>query len=188
MQAIELLHNRVSSPVLTAPGPSDEQLQVMYQAAARAPDHACLRPWRLIVLEGEQLSKLGEVFVAANIAKNPDLSEVQQQKILHKPLRAPMIITVVASITEHPKVPQIEQIISAGCAAQAIELAAFAQGLGAMWRSGTMMFDVTVKASLGLAEHEQIVGFLYLGTAKKIRTVQSVDSNQFVSHGNVLPV
>ncbi|OUS20181.1 nitroreductase ['Osedax' symbiont bacterium Rs2_46_30_T18] len=185
MQAIELLHNRVSSPQLTAPGPSVEQLQVMYQAAARAPDHACLRPWRLIVLEGEQLKKLGEVFVAANVAKNPELSEVQQQKILHKPLRAPMIITVVASITEHVKVPEIEQIISAGCAAHALELAAFAQGLGAMWRSGGMMFDPSVKASLGVAEREQIVGFLYLGTAKKVRTVQSVDSTEFVSQGNV---
>ena len=99
-----------------------------------------------------------------------------------------MIITVVAKITEHPKVPEIEQIISAGCAAHALELAAFAQGLGAMWRSGGMMFDPSVKASLGLAEHEQIVGFLYLGTATKIRTVQPVDSTEFVSHGNVLAV
>ena len=188
MQAIELLHNRVSSAQLTAPGPSAEQVQVMFQAAARAPDHACLRPWRLIVLEGEQLRKLCEGFVAANIANYPELTEVQQQKILLKPLRAPMVITVVASITEHPKVPEIEQIISAGCAAHALELAAFAQGLGAMWRSGGMMFDQSVKASLGLDHNEQIVGFLYLGTAKKVRPVQPVDSTEFVSAGNVIAV
>ncbi len=185
MQAIELLHNRVSCPQLTAPAPSAEQLQVMYQSAARAPDHACLRPWRLIVLQGEQLTKLGELFLQVNLAKNPDLTVEQQQKIRAKPLRAPMIITLVASVTEHPKVPEIEQIITAGCAGHAIELAAFAQGLGAMWRSGGMMFEARIKAGLKLAENEQIVGFLYLGTPKKVRPVTAVDSSAFVSEADL---
>jgi len=185
MQAIELLHNRVSSPKLVAPAPSAEQLEVMYQAAARAPDHACLRPWRLIVLEGEQLEALGKVFGQVALTKNADMSEQQQLKMAAKPLRAPMIMTVVASISEHPKVPEVEQLITAGCAAHAIQLAAFAQGLGAMWRSGSMMFDERVKRSLGLTTNETIVGFLYLGQPTKIRAVQSVDSSLFVSKANI---
>jgi nitroreductase len=187
MQAIELLHKRVSCPLLTAPAPNADQLEVMYQAAARVPDHACLRPWRLLVLKDESLTKLGEVFLAANLAKNPDLTLEQQQKILDKPQRAPMIIIVVAKILEHPKVPEIEQIITAGCAGYAIELAAFAQGIGAMWRSGGMMFDQSVKLSLGLEDNEQIVGFLYLGTPKKTRSVNPVDTSQFVSVANITP-
>ncbi|MEH6444571.1 MAG: nitroreductase family protein [Oceanospirillaceae bacterium] len=186
MQAIELLHNRVSCPVLSAPAPTTEQLNVMYQAAARTPDHASLRPWRLVVLEGEQLVKLGEVFLQANLAKNAELTAAQQLKIISKPQRAPMIITVVASVTEHAKVPEIEQIITAGCAAHALQLAAYAQGLGAMWRSGGMMFDKSVEKSLGLEEHEKIVGFLYLGTAKKFRPAPLVNSNVFVSQANII--
>ncbi|NQZ32111.1 MAG: nitroreductase family protein [Oceanospirillaceae bacterium] len=186
MQAIELLHNRVSSARLESPAPNAEQLEVMYQAAARAPDHALLRPWRLIVLENEQLVALGEVFVQANLAKNSELNALQLQKIAAKPLRAPMIITVVAHITEHPKVPELEQLITAGCAAHAIELAAFAQGLGAMWRSGGMMFDNKVKQGLGLAENEQIIGFLYLGKSVKVRQVTPVDSADFVSTAKIL--
>jgi len=181
MQAIELLHNRVSCPLLTAPGPSAEQLENMYQAAARAPDHAMLKAWRLITLEGEQLVALGQVFLAENLKVNPDLSPEQQQKIAAKPLRAPMIITVVASVVEHPKVPEVEQLITAGCVAHALELAAFAQDIGAMWRSGSMMFNEGVNDSLKLAENEKIVGFLYLGTPKKVRTVSHVDSADFVS-------
>jgi len=185
MQAIELLHNRVSCPKLEGPAPSAQQLEIMYQAAARAPDHACLRPWRLIVIENKQRDALGGVFVKANLLTNANLSEQQQLKIAAKPLRAPMIITVVASVSEHPKVPEIEQKISAGCAAHAIELAAFAQGLGAMWRSGSMMFDKSVMQSLGLKSHESIVGFLYVGQPKIMRQVQPVESSQFVSSANI---
>ena len=185
MQAIELLHQRVSSPQLEGPAPSATQLEVMYQAAARAPDHACLRPWRIIVLDKEQLVALGEVFVRANVAKNPQLTEQQKKKIAAKPLRAPMIMTIVAHLKDHPKVPEIEQLITAGCVAHAIELAAFAQGVGAMWRSGGMMFDDLVKQSVGVQANEQIIGFLYLGTAKKIRQVAAVDSSQFVSWADI---
>ena len=96
-----------------------------------------------------------------------------------------MIMTIVAHLKDHPKVPEIEQLITAGGVAHAIELAAFAQGVGAMWRSGGMMFDDLVKQSLGVQANEQIIGFLYLGTAKKIRQVAAVDSSQFVSWADI---
>ncbi|MGB1238882.1 MAG: NAD(P)H nitroreductase [Pseudomonadales bacterium] len=182
MQAIDLLHNRVSTPALMEPAPSAEQLEVMFQAAARAPDHANLRPWRMIVTQGEGLVKMGELFLEATHKLDPAQAEAKEARLLNMPLRAPMIITVVASIVEHPKVPELEQLITAGCAAHAMELAAYAQGLGAMWRSGDLMFDANVKAGLGLSESEQIVGFLYLGTPKTVRQACAVDSTEFVSH------
>lgn len=181
MQALELLHNRVSCPKLVAPAPTQQQLEAMYQAAARVPDHANLRPWRLLVIEGEQQAKLGEVFLRANLDKNSQLSEAQQAKISAKPMRAPMIICVIAKLSEHPKVPRVEQMITAGCAAHALTLAAYAQGLGAMWRSGGMMFDDSVSQALKLADNEKLVGFLYVGTATKMRAVSAVDSSDFVS-------
>ncbi len=185
MQALELLHNRVSSPKLVAPAPNEQQLEAMYQAAARAPDHANLRPWRLLVLEGEQLNKLGQIFAEVSLAKNPALNEAQLQKIASKPLRAPMVIAVVGCITEHPKVPEIEQLITAGCAAHALTQAAFAQGFGAMWRSGGMMFDADVHHKMKLAENEKLVGFLYLGSAAKFRSAPEANSADFVSHAQL---
>ena len=77
-----------------------------------------------------------------------------------------MIIAVIARITpDLPKVPPVEQIISAGCAAHAMLYAAYAQGLGAMWRTGTYAHDKTVWRGLGLGEHEELIGYLYLGQA-----------------------
>ncbi len=185
MQALDLLHNRVSCPKLVAPAPNEQQLEAMFQAAARAPDHANLRPWRLLVLEAEQQEKLGQVFVDANLAKNADLNEAQIQKIAAKPLRAPMVIAVVACIKEHPKVPEIEQMMTAGCAAHALTLAAFAQGFGAMWRSGGMMFDASVHKKMKLADNEKLVGFLYVGTTAKFRAAPQVNSADFVSRAEI---
>ncbi len=75
-----------------------------------------------------------------------------------------MVITVVAKTKDHPKVPELEQQLAAGCAVMAMQQAAFAQGLGGIWRTGAFAFDSTVNTALGLDGSDQIVGFLYLGT------------------------
>jgi nitroreductase len=101
-----------------------------------------------------------------------------------KPLRAPMIIAVIARVTpDEPKVPKIEQVISAGCAAHGILLAAHALGLGAMWRSGKYAFDTTVRKGLGLDEEDQVVAFVYLGQlAGRHKPVAEHDIDAFVEH------
>lgn len=182
MQALELLQQRVSCAGLTEPAPSAEQLEIMFQAAARAPDHAGLKPWRFIVIQGEGLKHLGQLYYDATALKDAEAVHAKEQRLLNMPFRAPMIIAVVAAIVEHPKVPRIEQIITAGCAAHALELAAYAQGLGAMWRSGDLMFDDHVQSGLGLSENEELVGFIYLGTPKLNREAKAVETDDFVSH------
>lgn len=181
MDAIELLHKRVSCPVLCEPAPSAEQLEVMYQAAARAPDHGCLRPWRLLLVEGDKRTQLGELFLSAAQAEG-EVDEAKRKKLLNMPMRAPLLMLVIAKLQQHPKVPEMEQLITAGCAAHAIELAAHAQGLGAMWRSGDMMFNSHVAEGLGLSENERLVGFLYLGSRRAVREVQPVDSQAFATY------
>lgn len=165
MDALTLLHNRTSTPALQAPAPTPEQLDIMYRAALRAPDHACLRPWRFIEVAGDDLDALGEVFVAASAAVcDGGLSDEKAAKMRRMPHRAPMIIVAVATLHTHPKVPEIEQVITAGCAAQAVVQAAYAQGLGAMWRTGDLAFNQRVMDALGLASHEKLIGFIYIGT------------------------
>lgn len=164
MDALTLLHERSSMGKLMGPPPSAEQLDTLYRAALRAPDHKELRPWRFIEFSGAGLERLGELFAQAERRADPEADDATLDAARKKPLRAPMIIAVVARVVpDEPKVPRVEQVISAGCAAHGILLAAHALGLGAMWRTGHYAFDPTVREGLGLGEHDELVGFVYLG-------------------------
>ncbi|MCG7600919.1 nitroreductase family protein [Halomonas sp. McH1-25] len=184
MDAMTLLHERNSMGKLAGPPPSRDQLDAMYRAALRAPDHKELTPWRFIEFSGEGIDRLGELFAEGERQAKPGIDEAQLDSIRKKPKRAPMIIAVIAKVTpDLPKVPPIEQVISAGCAAHGILLAAHAMGLGAMWRSGTFAFDETVKKGLGLGEHDQIVGFIYLGQpGGRLKPLPERDPSDFVEH------
>ncbi|WP_027962732.1 NAD(P)H nitroreductase [Halomonas halodenitrificans] len=165
MDAMTLLHERSSMGKLMAPAPDAEQLEAIYRAALRAPDHKELRPWRFIEFSGEGRERLGELFAEAEYREDPHVGDTALNAARKKPLRAPMVIAVIAKVTpEVPKVPKVEQVISAGCAAHAILLAAHAQGFGAMWRSGKYAFDPVVRKGLGLNEDDEVVAFIYLGT------------------------
>lgn len=180
MNAIDLLLNRVSSPVLDAPAPTAEQLDVMYRAALRAPDHGGMRPYRFLQIEDTGREKLGQVFVEAALKSGDEISEADLEKLKHAPLRAPMLLVVIATLNSHAKVPEIEQQLSAGCAAHGLILAAFAQGIDAIWRSGKMAFNACVNERLGLNMNEQIIGFIYVGKARKHRVVPCPQPGEYV--------
>lgn len=163
MDALSALHGRVSCPRLIDPAPQGETLRNIQQAAFRAADHGRMRPWRFLMLEGESRNKLGELFIKTAVFKGEELTDKQKERIASKPLRAPMIMVVIASFKENLKVPDIEQVISAGAAAQNMITAAYAQGVGAIWRTGDVAYDQIVMDGLGLTDKEQIVGFVYLG-------------------------
>lgn len=165
MQAIEALLQRSSMPRLTGPAPDSDAVDTLIRAALRAADHGLMRPWRFLVIQGESLERLGNLFAAAAEQDNPDITSMELDKIRQKPLRAPMILVTVSSPRPNPKVPEIEQDLSAAAATQNMLVAAFAQGLGAMWRTGSMAYHAHVKAGLGLRDGEKIIGFLYLGQA-----------------------
>ena len=165
MDAVEALLTRASAIKLTEPGPSEDALSQMLQAAARAPDHGRLRPWRFIVIRGAARHKLGALMAERLRAVEPDAPEPLLEKEAAKPLRAPVIVTVATQLErDHPKIPEVEQLVSAACAAQNVMLAAHALGYGSMWKTGKPAYDPAVKEALGLAPHEHIVGFMYLGT------------------------
>ncbi|MEJ2911946.1 NAD(P)H nitroreductase [Pseudoalteromonas sp. C12FD-1] len=162
MDAIELLLTRQSDAKLTAPGPNSEQLDIIKQAALRVPDHGCIAPWQFIVVEGETREKLGDIYYQSAVAEQQEEKVIKRAKAL--PLRAPMVIIAIAKYQAHPKVPRIEQVQSAGCSVLAMQQAAFAQGLGGVWRTGYFAQSVAVKNALNLNEQDEIVGYLYLGT------------------------
>lgn len=165
MDAIEALTQRTSHPKVLDEPPTSEQLEIMLKAAGRAADHARLRPYRFIGISGDARLKFGQLMVEGQRESSGEVAD--PDALAAKALRAPLIIAVVCSPTEHPKVPEIEQMMSAACAAQMMLAAAHAQGLGAMWRSGSLMFTEAMAQGLGLAEHESLVGFLYVGQAMR---------------------
>ncbi|SFT77210.1 NAD(P)H nitroreductase [Pseudomonas marincola] len=182
MDALDALLNRVSAPRLTEPGPTAEQRELMFKAALRAPDHGQLRPWRFLTIEDQAREQLGELFVQALLAGAEVSTQAALDKARAMPLRAPLMIVVIAVVQDHYKVPAQEQVLAAGCAAHAIELAAYAQGVGVVWRTGDMAYNSTVAAGLGLASHEQIVGYLYLGTPEReLRTPAPLECADFVT-------
>ncbi|MFL1404953.1 nitroreductase [Marinobacter sp. M1N3S26] len=153
--------DRSSEPRLKAPAPRREVLDLALACAARAPDHALLRPWRYLVVEGKALEELGRLFESS---AQEDASEVQREKLRQSPLRAPMVLVAIASPVSHPKVPAHEQAYSCAAGAAYLVLALQAEGYGAMWRTGAVAESPVVRDGLGLKEDESIVGFIYTGT------------------------
>ncbi len=180
-QALHLLHTRSSTPRLQAPAPDAEQLDAMLRAAVRSPDHAQLMPWRLLVVAGEGLTALGELYVKA-LEDSGSITEEQREKASNMPLRAPMVLVLIARLQTHPKVPLQEQWMTVGCAGHAILLAAQAQGLGAFWRSGEMAQHPLVQQGLGLADNEQVAGFIYLGTPVQERRLSTRNADGLLNH------
>ncbi|MFK7863588.1 MAG: nitroreductase family protein [Pseudohongiellaceae bacterium] len=181
MNALEALHTRTSCPRLIEPAPNANELKNIYLAATRAADHGLLRPWRFLTIEEESLDKLGELFAKAALEKDPSLIATKLDNIRRKPRRAPLIIVCIATLHEHPKIPTIEMELSAAAATQNMLIAAHAQNIGGMWRTGAMAYSSTVKNGLGLGANETIVGFLYLGTrAAPPRPIARIAVNDLV--------
>lgn len=168
MDALQALLTRASVPAkqLTEPAPEGSDLDTILAAAVRAPDHGGLRPWRFLLIRGPARARLGDVLAEAFHHREPEaeLALVERQRA--KPLRAPLIVAVVAHVDrDHPKVPEIEQVLATGAAIENMLLAAHALGYGAIWLTGDGAYDRDVADALGLAHDERIVGFVYLGTA-----------------------
>ena len=169
MEAFEAILGRVTTPPakMGEPGPDDAALRRMVEAAAAAPDHGKLEPFRFIAVRGAARERLGGLLADAARLELHDPSEAEVRKQAEAPTRAPLLLIAVARLRpDHPKVPVVEQQHAAACAVQNLLLAAHALGFAAKWATGFPAASPAVKQGLGLAAHEEIAAFLYLGTAK----------------------
>src|SRR5262245_59062286 len=114
MEAMELLLARHSASRLGAEPPSKEAVEAILEAAARAPDHGRLEPWRLIVIEGHARRAFGEVLAASLARRNPLAGDQALAREREKALRAPLIIVVATRCDPSARIPVVEQIVSAG--------------------------------------------------------------------------
>ena len=181
MDAIENLVKRSSSGHLDLPIPNREELDLIYQAALRAPDHKGLKPSRFIEVSGEGLDKLSNIFINFVKENDPDADESTIEKFRRMPYRAPLIIILVSGYKENTGVPEIEQMMSTACSAQSILLALNALHYSGMWRTGRLSFNRSISDLLGLQKNETVIGYLYIGTnvgPKKQK--DSPNNNDFV--------
>ena len=165
-EAIDLLKTRRSvKPIeLAGPAPTAAEIETLLTIASRVPDHGKLTPWRFIVFEGDARLKAGatiaEVFKQNRPEATPDQVEMEGKRLA----RAPLVIAVVSRAGAHVKIPEWEQVLSAGAAAMSLVLAAHALGFAANWITEWYAYDRNALAALGLQEHEKIAGFIHIGT------------------------
>lgn len=166
MSFLHFLQNRHSNGLLQSPAPSDDEIKLILSAAMSVPDHGCLQPYHFTVIQNDGLTKLTDVFVEATKTITTDCAKLQKaEKMAY---RAPLIIAISTRYKEHPKVPQNEQLITAGCAVYTMQMACVALGFQGMWRTGDLCYSETVKQALNVPLTDDIVGFLYIGTPSKL--------------------
>lgn len=166
-ETLTLLARRRSTTAktMTGPGPSPDQLDLLLRIAARTPDHGKLFPWRFVVFEGEARARFGEVLEARLRELEPDGPDKRYALERGRFQRAPVVVAVISDVTENHKIPEWEQVLSAGAACQTLLIAASAMGFAAQWLTEWYAYDKVTKKALGLDPGERVAGFMYIGSA-----------------------
>ncbi|MFG2924319.1 nitroreductase [Streptomyces sp. NPDC048305] len=156
---LDAVLTRRSATRLTEPAPGRADLERLVQAAATAPDHGRLRPWRLVAVSGEERARLGDALAEA--ADTPE----QAHRAAAKPLRAPLLLTIVhRPVPDHPKVPEWEQLAATTGMVTTLSLLLHSHGFASIWRTGPAVQAPQVAKHLGVNDDEQLLGWLYVGT------------------------
>ncbi len=163
---VDFLLKRSSVPIqeLRAPAPDDAEIATMIAAASRVPDHGRLAPWRFILYRGAARVEIGEKLAALAEEREGPLPENRRNQELARFSRAPLVVGVVSSPKDNPKIPQWEMLLSGGMAALNLMIAANALGYGTNMITNWYSDVPEGRAILGLAPHERVVGFVHIGT------------------------
>src|SRR5271170_4126975 len=104
MDAIDLLLTRESALKLESPGPTEADLEVMFQSALRAPDHGRLRPWQFVVVPEGKREAFGELMAASMARRMPNAAAEELARERAKALRAPVIVVAAAKLMKGHKI------------------------------------------------------------------------------------
>ncbi len=151
--ALAAVRGRRSWSKVTDAAPTRAELLTLVSAAGRVADHSSLRPWRVIELRGDDRLALGAAIATAEGDDKPST----------KPLRAPLVLAIVASYRKSDKVPRWEQEAVASGVAHVLSLLLDEAGWGVIWRTGGYTRSAVVARAHGLGPEEELLGWLYVG-------------------------
>jgi nitroreductase len=162
---IEILKRRrsVPPPMMAGPAPSADELATILTVASRVPDHGKLAPWRFLVFAGRARDHAGQLALEIRLGDKPDLDEGARVEELRRFTRAPLVVAVISRAAPHQKIPEWEQVLSAGAVCMNMIVAARALGFSATWLTEWMAYDARFRAAVGLSEHERVAGFMHIG-------------------------
>lgn len=163
---LDLILHRRSAGALVEPGPSPAELRQILAAAGTVPDHGLLRPFRFVVAEGENRARFGDALASAAAERLAGIPPAKLAKVREKAFRSPTIVILVSS-PKPGKIEVWEQAATAACAGYAIVLAAHALGVGAVWKSVPFTTGAALRDVLGLADGEEMLGWIHLGRASR---------------------
>jgi nitroreductase len=166
--ALSVLLSRQSSWPLAEPGPTSAQLDLVFDAGLRAPDHGRLRPWRYVLIRGEARRHLGDVLVDIACARSPDEPRSAHEHKRRKAFAAPAIIALGAAVNTETHIPEQEQLFAVAASAMNMLNAIYALGLGGFWATGPDSYDDRLHAALGFQASERLLGFLFVGTPQQV--------------------
>lgn len=154
---LHAISTRRSISKLDPETPSDSDLRELIRTVSSVADHKGLKPWRFVIIRGDDRNRLGEALDEADdVHRKPG-------EINEKPLRAELLLALVASPQDNPKVPAWEQHATAAGAGHLLELALWQAGWGVMWRSGNLANAPAVRRLHRLKDDELLMGWLYIG-------------------------
>ncbi|WP_077961458.1 nitroreductase family protein [Ensifer adhaerens] len=167
IKLVDYLTSRRSIPAfqMGAPGPGKAEVEEMLKLASRVPDHGKLAPWRFIVYRGEERVRISAKLKAMALELKPDLSEEMIKVEETRLSRAPVVVAVVSTAAPHFKIPEWEQVMSAGAVCLNLLMAANALGYASNWLTEWYAFDERAYPLLGVKPGEKIAGFIHIGTA-----------------------
>jgi nitroreductase len=169
-QTIELLRRRRSLPPqgMAGPGPEPAEIATLLTLASRVPDHGKLTPWRFLVIEGAARDRAGAIAAKILREDEPSLPEARRQAELTRFSRAPLVIGVISRAAPHVKIPEWEQVLSAGAACMTLVTAANAMGYVTAWLTEWCAYDRRFCEAIGVGANEKIAGFVHIGRPNMI--------------------
>lgn len=166
IKLIDYLAVRRSVPAfqMCEPGPSTSEIEQILTLAVRVPDHGKIAPWRFVVYRGAERARIGESLLAMALEKNPELSEEMIGVERARFTRAPVVIGVISTAGPHVKIPEWEQLMSAGAVCLNLLMAANAHGYVSNWLTEWFAYDEKAHPLLGIKPGEKVAGFIHIGS------------------------
>ncbi|MDP2679985.1 MAG: nitroreductase [Rhodoferax sp.] len=153
---------------LAAPGPSDAQVNDMFLAAASAPDHGMVMPWRFVLVPSSRRAVLADAFGLALAERDASATPEQIEQAREKAFRAPFLALAIARLGPcEPDIAPLERMVSVGAAIQNFLLCAHSMGFGSSLTSGQAMHSAALRQLFALTEGEQAVCCINVGTVIK---------------------